>query len=240
MSVLGCAWIAATLAAQQPEPQGGDNIARLLKAGQYAEVDAVLAARLSRNPADAEAHYYSGMLPALTGNVERYDAAIAHLKRCTELQPAVSNYHLWLARLNGLKAQHAGVLNALGCVRVVKAEYLKALELDPRNNDARHDLLQYYLQAPGIVGGSVSKARALAADCTTYDANMACALRADVHLHEQEYAAAQQALADIGNSADAATVRYARDLARSLGNAFETQGQAERARQVLEKASSWP
>jgi hypothetical protein len=112
------------------------------------------------------------------------------------------------------------------------------LELDPRNADARRDLLQFYLQAPGVVGGSVAKARALAADCVTYDADLAQVLRADVHLHEAEYAAAQQALGTVGPAASPATLSYARQVARALAAAFEARGQPEPARQVLERAAA--
>lgn len=236
--VLGGLWLAATLAGQVAEPQGGTDVARLVEAGKYAEAEALLTERLQRDPADVEAHYYSGMIPALTEKVERYDEAIAHLQRCVELQPGVSNYHLWLGRVNGLKARDAGVFSALGCVRTVKASYLKALELDPRNHDARRDLLQFYLQAPGIVGGSVAKARALAAACEPYDVDLACALRADVHLHEQAYDEARKALDAIGDAASPATASYARELVQSLAAAFLKEGQPDKARQVIEKAAA--
>jgi tetratricopeptide (TPR) repeat protein len=236
---LGWVWLVAALAALAAEPQAAVAVAGLVDAGKYAEAEALLVERLKRDPADVEAHYYSGMIPALTGKPELYDDAIAHLQRCVELQPAVSNYHLWLARLNGVKARHAGAVNALGCVRTVKAEYLKALELDPRNFSARRDLLQFYLQAPGIVGGSLAKARALASACTPYDADMACALRADIHLYKEDYDAAKEALAAIGDGASAVAVRYARELAQALARALQAKGQPEKARQVSEKAASW-
>lgn len=234
-AAVGLAVAASAFAA---EAEAGVPVAGLIAAGQYAAAEALLSERLARDPADIEAHYYSGMIPVLTETVDRYDAAIAHLQRCVALQPAVSNHHLWLARANGLKARDAGVFSALGCVRTAKAEYLRALELDPRNADARRDLLQFYLQAPGVVGGSVAKARALAADCVPYDADLAQVLRADVHLHEAEYAAAQQALGTVGPAASPATLSYARQVARALAAAFEARGQPEPARQVLERAAA--
>ena len=41
----------------------------------------------------------------------------------------------------------------------VKDEFTRAVELDPNNIVYRTGLLRYYLQAPGIVGGSITKAR---------------------------------------------------------------------------------
>lgn len=232
---VGCLGLAVALSAGAAAADAGSTVAGLVAAGQYAAAETVLAERLARDPADVEAHYYSGMIPVLTEAVDRYDAAIAHLERCVALQPAVSNHHLWLARANGLKARDAGVFSALGCVRTAKAEYLRALELDPRNAEARRDLLQFYLQAPGVVGGSVAKARALAADCVPYDPDLAHVLRADVHLHEQEYEAALQALAAVDAAASPATVGYARQLVHALAAARGAKGQPEPARQVRER-----
>ena len=216
---IGCVGLAVALSAGAPAADADSTVAGLIAAGQYAAAEALLTERLARDPADVEAHYYSGMIPVLTETVERYDAAITHLQRCVALQPAVSNHHLWLARANGLKARDAGVFSALGCVRTAKAEYLRALELDPQNAEARRDLLQFYLQAPGVVGGSVAKARALAADCVPYDADLAHVLRADVHLHEQEYEAARQEIAAVNAAASPATIGYARLVVRALAEA---------------------
>jgi tetratricopeptide (TPR) repeat protein len=41
----------------------------------------------------------------------------------------------------------------------VKSEFERAVELDSRSIDARHGLIQFYSQAPGVMGGSMDKAR---------------------------------------------------------------------------------
>ena len=38
----------------------------------------------------------------------------------------------------------------------------KAVELDPKNLEAMNDLFEYYLEAPGFLGGGFDKAQALA------------------------------------------------------------------------------
>jgi tetratricopeptide (TPR) repeat protein len=48
--------------------------------------------------------------------------------------------------------------------RRLKASFERAVELDPNHIDGREGLVQFYLQAPGIAGGSVAKAREQAAE----------------------------------------------------------------------------
>jgi tetratricopeptide (TPR) repeat protein len=43
--------------------------------------------------------------------------------------------------------------------RRIKSEFEKAVELDPTSIDGRHGLIQFYSQAPGVMGGSMDKAR---------------------------------------------------------------------------------
>jgi len=50
------------------------------------------------------------------------------------------------------------VLRQPGLARKTKAAWERAIELDSDNLDARSDLIQYYVQAPGFLGGSTTKA----------------------------------------------------------------------------------
>jgi tetratricopeptide (TPR) repeat protein len=43
--------------------------------------------------------------------------------------------------------------------RRVKAEFERTVELDPQNVGAREGLVTFYTQAPGVMGGSIAKAR---------------------------------------------------------------------------------
>lgn len=46
----------------------------------------------------------------------------------------------------------------------MKSAWEKAVQLDPKTVDARESLIQYYLQAPAIAGGSVDKAIEMATE----------------------------------------------------------------------------
>jgi cytochrome c-type biogenesis protein CcmH/NrfG len=59
-------------------------------------------------------------------------------------------------------AQHSNMLQQLLLARRFTKEIDRALQLDPRDIQALRDQLEYYLLAPGIVGGDKSRARAMA------------------------------------------------------------------------------
>jgi tetratricopeptide (TPR) repeat protein len=85
------------------------------------------------------------------------DRSIATLERVVELRPEGSEGHFWLGRAYLAKLQNASMFKKLGLSKKVRAAYLKAIELDPENVEARSSLASFYFNAPGIAGGSVDK-----------------------------------------------------------------------------------
>lgn len=73
-------------------------------------------------------------------------------------------YHLWLGNALGDEAQHANKLRQPFLARRVKSEFERAVALDPSSIDARKGLIQFYSVAPGIMGGSMERAKAEAAE----------------------------------------------------------------------------
>ena len=68
----------------------------------------------------------------------------------------------WLGRAYGLKAGKVGPFAAMGYARRVRTAFETAVRLDPHDGAALNDLSEFYVQAPGIVGGGVTRARDLA------------------------------------------------------------------------------
>ena len=58
----------------------------------------------------------------------------------------------------GMLAKESNKFKALGMIGDVRKSFEKAIELNPKHIDARWALIELYLQLPGIVGGSESKA----------------------------------------------------------------------------------
>ena len=129
-----------------------------------------------------------------------WDAGITACEKAVGIEPTNGVYHLWLARIYGEKADHAGFFSAAGLAKKVRTEFERAVELNPDNWEARTDLAEFYLEAPGIVGGGKDKARAQAEEIARLNRAMAhwvCARLAeknkDLTGAEREYRAAVDA-----------------------------------------------
>jgi tetratricopeptide (TPR) repeat protein len=129
-----------------------------------------------------------------------WDAGIPACEKATSLAPDNGLYHLWLGRIYGEKADHAGFLSAAGLAKKVRAEFERAVELSPNSWETRTDLAEFYLEAPAIVGGGKDKARAQAALLAPLNPAMAHWVSAriaeknkDNKVAEREYRAAIEA-----------------------------------------------
>jgi tetratricopeptide (TPR) repeat protein len=92
--------------------------------------------------------------------LDAWDAGIPACEKAASLAPHNGLYHLWLGRIYGEKAARTAFFSAAGLARKVLAEFERAVEFAPNNAEARTDLAEFYLEAPGIVGGGKDKARA--------------------------------------------------------------------------------
>ena len=91
-----------------------------------------------------------------------YDKATKLFEKARALEPAVSDYSLWLGRAYGRRAETENWLVAPSHASKARQWLENAVVLDPRNNEAMNDLFDYYLNAPGFMGGGVEKAEAIA------------------------------------------------------------------------------
>ena len=94
--------------------------------------------------------------------LDDWDGGIPSCEKAVSLAPGNGLYHLWLGRIYGEKADRSNFLKATGLAGKVRSEFERAVELSPGNWEARTDLAEFYLEAPGIVGGGKDKARAQA------------------------------------------------------------------------------
>jgi len=115
---------------------------------------------LADDPApDAATYLLSGKNYFMLGD---YKKAIDHFEKASAISTDSSDYELWLGRAWGRRAETGGWL--LAAVRASKARqcFERAVALDPHNREARNDLFDFYLNAPGILGGGLEKAAASA------------------------------------------------------------------------------
>ena len=147
----------------------------LLESGKADEALRVFNARIEKNPNDAEAY---NLLARVYFQLERWDDSIRAAEKSVSLQPQNSEYHQWLGRAYGEKADSLGrlhPLSALSLVRKVKTEMEKSISTDSsgKNLEARADLAEFYTEAPSVMGGDKTRARQLADDVLKADPALA-------------------------------------------------------------------
>lgn len=96
---------------------------------------------------------------------EDYERAQRSFERALLDDPQSSELNLWVGLAAGRRLQTMSGFRRLGAlplVRRAKRQFEKAVELDDSNIDALDALMGFLMQAPGIMGGSMSDARRLA------------------------------------------------------------------------------
>src|ERR1035437_6295066 len=82
------------------------------------------------------------------------------LEKAVALEPGNSGCHLWLGRAYGRRAETSSMITAPGLANKARQFFEKAVQPNPANLEAQSDLLEYYLEAPGFLGGGFDKASA--------------------------------------------------------------------------------
>lgn len=149
----------------------------LIESERYAEAAAHLEAALRQNPHDTTA--ISGMikLELARGNNQ---AAVDWAHKAVALAPTDAECHLLLGYAYSRRAHDVGLFRKIGIARKILAAFRKGVELAPNDADAHADLASFYIHAPGIVGGSVAKAKQQIALLQPLDPVRANALRAEI------------------------------------------------------------
>ena len=92
-----------------------------------------------------------------------FKKATESLERAVGLEPGNSDFNLWLGRAYGRRAETSSMITAPGFAGKARQYFERAAQLNPFNLDAQSDLFEYYLEAPGFLGGGFDKASATAA-----------------------------------------------------------------------------
>lgn len=108
---------------------------------------------------DAASYALAGKNYFMLGDYRR---ATELFEKALALSPRSSEYELWLGRAYGKRAETGGWLMAASNASKARQHFEKAAALDAHNAEALNDLFDYYLNAPGILGGGLDKAEAVA------------------------------------------------------------------------------
>jgi tetratricopeptide (TPR) repeat protein len=163
--------------------------------GRYGPAAELFRNQAAASPKDPELRLWLAKSYLRDGKV---DESIEALEKAVDLDPKNGLYHLWLGRAYGEKAEHASIFTAFGWARKVRRAFETAVQLAPANMDARFDLLEFYLAAPGIVGGGEDKAELLAKEIAQASPRLGHTARSLVFRKQKKW---DQALEELKQSA---------------------------------------
>jgi tetratricopeptide (TPR) repeat protein len=112
------------------------------------------------------------------------------LEKAVALAPGSSRYVRTLGDAYGAAAQKAGLLSKMSWAKKCKAAYDKAVELDPKDLNARWCVMEFSRQAPGFLGGGMEAAYAQAAEIKKIDPSRGRAAYTTLYVSEKKYAEA--------------------------------------------------
>ncbi|TDD96277.1 tetratricopeptide repeat protein [Flavobacterium cellulosilyticum] len=128
---------------------------RLFKERKFIQAQDFFESAIKTDPSDLKSIEYLG---DIAGHNKSWDKAIIYYKKLKELKPSEANYFFKYGGVLGMKAKDSNKFVALGMIGEVKSSFEKAIILNPKHIEARWALVVLYLQLPGIIGGSESKA----------------------------------------------------------------------------------
>jgi tetratricopeptide (TPR) repeat protein len=121
--------------------------------GRFGQAAATLEQAAQTDPNNAALHFW---LARCYFEVRNYEQASKEEEKAVRLDGERSEYHFWLGRIYGRMAE---LHSSLWLGIKTRKEFDTAVEIDPKNIPARRALMEFYVGAPWIVGGSKSRAR---------------------------------------------------------------------------------
>jgi Tfp pilus assembly protein PilF len=176
---------------------------RLIEAGHWKQARSIVETRLREAPADALSQF---LLSQIRGAFGDRSTPLALAEKAVALDGCTAKYHRQLAEVLGITAQHAGAFRQLLLARRFRGEIAAALSSDPRDLQALRDLLEFYLLAPGLIGGDPGRAVGIAARMGEIDAVGGLLGRARIAEFHKD-AAAEEALLRQAAEAQSATYK---------------------------------
>jgi tetratricopeptide (TPR) repeat protein len=209
------------------------DFAQLLKDKKFAEIEKLANERITANAKDDVALWH--LVNVVSNDAAKRDAAIPKAESCIKVLPDSAKCHHALGRLYGAAAMSSGLVNGIKYASRIKEEFIKAVELDPKSFEARQDLNQFYLQAPGVAGGSTRKAIEGSEAHAKINAAQGQLLRADIHIYKSEFEQAERLLASIKRDSDEVVSSVLPQAWVSLGFAMINDKQFAKAQTVFER-----
>lgn len=154
----------------------------------YKKAQAEFENAIDVNDENHEAHFLLGKALYF---LKEYDDAEDEFEEAIDLKENVAEYHFWLSQTYGAEIMTANVISKAFLAPKIKNEYIETLKYDRNHIPARIMLAQYYLRAPGIMGGGIDKAYNEAKILTSIDEKWGRLLYAQLYMGESNFKKAE-------------------------------------------------
>jgi tetratricopeptide (TPR) repeat protein len=202
-----------------------DQAKKLLDDKKYTELEKILFPIEDDDRDYAAAQYYLGRAAF---NQKNYDDAADYFEEATEANDKEADYFNWLGNAYGTIAGDANPIRQGLLAPKMKTAWETAILLDTKNLESRISLIQYYLQAPGFMGGSVEKAKEVAGQILKFKPAEGHRQLGNIYLKEKKIAEAEKEFL-LMNKADPA-------YANALTNFYVNQKQYDKAFVMFDEA----
>lgn len=129
---------------------------KLFKQEKYDQAKVLFENYLKFNPNNYKTIEYLG---DIAGHQKKWDEAIKQYKVLKTQFSKTANYWYKYGGALGMKAKSVNKFKALGMIDEVEKSFLTAAKLDTKHIESRWALVMLYIELPGIVGGSETKAK---------------------------------------------------------------------------------
>src|SRR6478672_11515286 len=129
---------------------------KLFQQQKYDQAKVLFENVLKDNPNNYKSIEYLG---DIASHQSKWDVALLQYKKLRNQFPKTANYHYKYGGALAMKAKIVSKLTAFGLLDEIEKSFITAAKLDPKHIDARWALVVFYIELPGIVGGSENKAQ---------------------------------------------------------------------------------
>ena len=131
------------------------NAISLYENNNFEDARDILENILDENENNHEAHFYLGKTNL---RLKDFGEASDNFEDAIDIQEENAEYHFWLGQAYAGDAQNSSFISAAFIAPKIKDEFARAVEIDPKHIGAYIGLVNFHLNAPGIVGGDIEEA----------------------------------------------------------------------------------
>ena len=133
-----------------------DKAEKLYNQKKYYEANIICDNYVKMHPKDYKA---VELLGDIAGQQKKWPEAIKQYEILKNAVPKNADYQYKFGGSMGMRARQVNRFKALGMLDDIEGSFLRAAKLDAKHIDARWALVVYYLEIPGILGGSETKSQ---------------------------------------------------------------------------------